>query len=78
MLTFNSNVETIPPQSPGLFVGFTPSTGIPSFHHDTTAEGLLELESQIKVASVPGRKSTGSLRILIISGGTVEQCFIPP
>ena len=66
-------MDTVPLQRPALFVGFTPSTGIPSFHQDSVAGGLLELESQIKVAWLPGRKSIGSLRILIISGGTVGK-----
>uniref|UniRef100_A0A1B0A7G3 Uncharacterized protein n=1 Tax=Glossina pallidipes TaxID=7398 RepID=A0A1B0A7G3_GLOPL len=45
-----------------------PSIGMPSFHQDNLAGGLLELESHIIVASMPGFNSSGSMRILTVSG----------
>ena len=47
-----------------------PSTGIPSFHHETFDGGLLELESQSNVASMPGFSSSGTTVILTVSGAT--------
>lgn len=47
-----------------------PSIGMPSFHQDNWAGGLLELESQMMVASMPGFNSSGSMRILTVSGAT--------
>lgn len=49
-----------------------PSTGMPSFHQLNLAGGLLELESQMSVASTPGTSSAGSTRILTVSGATVH------
>lgn len=45
---------------------------MPSRHHDNFAGGLLELESQIKVASSFGLSSAGSCLILTWSGGTAN------
>ncbi|CAH2009050.1 unnamed protein product [Acanthoscelides obtectus] len=47
----------MPPCRPGLVPFIFPCTGIPSRHHDSLAGGLLELESQINVASSPGLSS---------------------
>lgn len=57
-------LETVPPCKPGFVVLIKPWTGIPSRHHDNFAGGLLELESQIKVASSFGLSSAGSCLIL--------------
>lgn len=72
-LIFKSNDDTVPPHNPGFDVAFTPSTGMPSFHQETFAGGLLELESQIIVASMPGTNSSGSTRILTVSGATEKK-----
>lgn len=72
MFNFNSIEEILPPCKPGLEEFENPRTGIPSFHHDNFAGGLLELESQISVASIPGTKSVGSRRIFTCSGGTAK------
>lgn len=61
----------MPPHKPAFDALFTPSTDIPSFHQLNLAGGLLELESQISVASTPGVNSTGSTRIFAVSGATV-------
>lgn len=71
-LTFNSSDETVPPHNPGFDALFMPSTGMPSFHQLNLAGGLLELESQMSVASTPGTSSAGSTRILTVSGATVH------
>lgn len=70
MFNFNSILETFPPCKPAFDVFDSPGTGIPSFHQDSFAGGLLELESQIRVASSFGFKSAGSLRIFTCSGAT--------
>lgn len=44
---------------------------MPSLHHDSFAGGLLELESHTMVASMPDFNSSGSMRILTVSGATV-------
>lgn len=44
--------------------------GIPSLHQERCAGGLDELESHINVASVSGFNSSGSRRILTVSGAT--------
>lgn len=72
-LTFNSSDETVPPHNPGFDALFMPSTGMPSFHQLNLAGGLLELESQMSVASTPGTSSAGSTRILTVSGATVSR-----
>lgn len=61
----------MPPHKPGFDPLFIPSTGIPSFQKLNFAGGLLELESQMRVASTPGTSSAGSTRILTVSGATV-------
>lgn len=71
-LIFKSNDDTVPPHNPDFDVPLTPSTGIPSFHQVIFAGGLLELESQIIVASMPGTNSSGSTRILTVSGATIH------
>lgn len=63
----------MPPHSPDFDASFTPSTGMPSFHQLSLAAGLLELESQMSVASTFGFSSSGSTRILTVSGATVER-----
>lgn len=50
-----------------------PVTAMPSRHQEIFAGGLLELESQISVASIPGFNSGGSIVIFTVSGATVEQ-----
>lgn len=72
-MIFNSRDETVPPHRPGFDALFIPSTGIPSFHQLSLAGGLLELESQISAASIPGTNSAGSTRILTVSGATVAR-----
>lgn len=49
---------------------------MPSFHQDSFAGGLLELESQMMVASMPGRSSSGSMRIFTVSGATAKETRI--
>lgn len=71
ILIFNSDDETVPPHKPAFEVFVAPSTGIPSLHHVNLAGGLLELESQNNVASSPGFNSSGSTRILTVSGETI-------
>ncbi|KAI9583196.1 hypothetical protein GQX74_012413 [Glossina fuscipes] len=58
----NRRKKTLPP---------LPSIGMPSFHQDSLAGGLLELESHIIVASMPGFNSSGSMRILTVSDVSV-------
>lgn len=70
-MTLSSEDETIPPQSPCFDEFVEPSTGIPSLHHVILAGGLLELESQNKLASAPGLSSSGSILILTVSGATI-------
>lgn len=72
-MIFNSSDETVPPHRPGFDALLIPSTGIPSFHQLSFAGGLLELESQISVASTPGTNSAGSTRILTVSGATAAR-----
>lgn len=50
-----------------------PSTAIPSRHQEIVAGGLLELESQISVASMPGFSSGGMILIFTVSGGTEHR-----
>lgn len=45
---------------------------MPSRHQEIIAGGLLELESQISVASMPGFSSGGSIVIFTVSGATAE------
>lgn len=71
-LIFNSSDETVPPHNPCFDALFIPSTGMPSFQKLNLAGGLLELESQMSVASTPGTSSAGSTRILTFSGATVQ------
>lgn len=71
-LIFNSSDETVPPHNPCFDALFIPSTGMPSFHQLNLAGGLLELESQMSVASTPDTSSAGSTRILTVSGATVH------
>lgn len=73
MFNFNSILETFPPCKPAFDVLDNPGTGIPSFHQESFAGGLLELESQISVASSLGFKSVGSLRIFTCSGATKQR-----
>lgn len=68
---FSSKEDTVPPHKPGFDIPFTPSTGIPSFHHVNLAGGLLELESHINTASKPGFNCSGSTRIFTVSGATL-------
>jgi len=70
MLTYISSVDTEPPQRPGLLAKLRPSTGMPSFHQLIFAGGLLELESQISLARMPGTRFLGTTLILTVSGGT--------
>jgi len=58
-------------------IPYEPSMGMPSFHQDSFAGGLLELESQMIVASMPGRSSSGSMRILTVSGATERASTHP-
>jgi len=73
-------ILTTAPPSPWPCAGQTsnsypyiPSMEMPSFHQDSIAGGLLELESQMMVASMPGRSSSGSMRIFTVSGATVRR-----
>lgn len=70
MFTYISSVDTEPPQSPGRLARLSPSTGMPSFHQLIFAGGLLELESQISLARMPGTRFLGATLILTVSGGT--------
>lgn len=66
--------DTVPNHNPGLVsVMLALGMAIPSRHHDNWAGGLLELESQCRVASMPGFNSTGSTVILTVSGATVKN-----
>lgn len=47
--------------------------GMPSFHQESCAGGFDELESHINVASVSGFSSSGSSRILTVSGATAKN-----
>lgn len=49
---------------------YIPVIGIPSLHQERCAGGFDELESHINVASVSGFSSSGSRRILTVSGAT--------
>lgn len=70
----NFACETVPPHNPGLCsVILSPGIAIPSRHHDNSAGGLLELESQCNVASIPGINSGGSTEILTVSGATIIE-----
>lgn len=69
--------EIIPPHRPAwLATSFPFSTGIPSFHQVSLAGGLLELESQNSVASVPTVRDFGSTLIFNVSGKTKKNHFI--
>lgn len=70
---FNSYDETVPPHKPGFDTALMPSTNIPSFHQLNLAGGLLELESQMSVASTPGTNSAGCVCTLTVSGATVHS-----
>lgn len=59
-----------------ICVSNVPSMDMPSFHQDSFAGGLLELESQMMVASMPGRSSSGSMRIFTVSGATAKETRI--
>jgi len=65
-----------PKSQAGQAIPYVPSMGMPSFHQDSFAGGLLELESQMMAASMPGRSSSGSMRILTVSGAT-ERAHTP-
>lgn len=66
--------DTVPNHNPGLVsVMLALGMAMPSRHHDNWAGGLLELESQCNIASIPGFKSTGSMVILTVSGATNFQ-----
>lgn len=70
---FSSYDETVPPHKPGFDTALMPSTNIPSFHQLNLAGGLLELESQMSVASTPGTNSAGCVCTLTVSGATVHS-----
>lgn len=59
-----------------ICASYVPSMEMPSFHQDSFAGGLLELESQMMVASMPGRSSSGSMRIFTVSGATAKKTRI--
>lgn len=66
--------EILPPHKPGWFV--TPPSlikGIPSLYQLNLTGGLLELESQNRLASVPAVNALGSTRIFKVSGKTVKS-----
>lgn len=69
----SSTNERKPPCNPGLVPFLVPGTGIPFFHHDISAAGLLLLDSQIIRPSWPAWKSCGSRLIFTLSGGTAEK-----
>lgn len=63
-----------PPHSPGWFV--TPPSlirGIPSLYQLNLTGGLLELESQKRLASAPAVNAFGSIRIFKVSGKTAKE-----
>jgi hypothetical protein len=73
MLSFTWVEEIFPPHKPGWFV--TPPSlikGIPSLYQLSFTGGLLELESQKRLASVPAVNALGSIRIFKVSGKTVK------
>lgn len=73
MLSLTWVDEIFPPQSPGWFV--TPPSlirGIPSLYQLSRTGGLLELESQKRLASVPTVSAFGSTRIFKVSGMTAS------
>lgn len=74
MLSFTWVDEIFPPHKPGWFV--TPPSlikGIPSLYQLNFTGGLLELESQKRLASVPAVNALGSMRIFKVSGKTVNE-----
>lgn len=74
MLSFTWVDEIFPPHKPAWFV--TPPSlikGIPSLYQLKRTGGLLELESQNKLASVPAVNALGSMRIFKVSGKTVNK-----
>lgn len=68
---FSSNDDTVPPHRPGFESTLIPSTGIRALCQLIFAAGLLELDSQINVASTPGTNSSGCTRIFTVSGATI-------
>lgn len=74
MLSLTCVEEIFPPHKPGWFV--TPPSlisGIPSLYQPSRTGGLLELESQNRLASVPAVNAFGSMRIFKVSGKTVRE-----
>lgn len=71
MLSFTWVDEIFPPQRPAWLL--TPPSlvrGIPSRYQFSLTGGLLELESQNRLASVPTVSARGSMRIFSVSGRT--------
>lgn len=74
ILTFTCVDEIFPPQRPGwLVTPFSLIRGIPSLYQASRTGGLLELESQNRLASVPAVNAFGSTRIFKVSGRTVKK-----
>lgn len=74
MLSLTWVEEIFPPHKPGWLV--TPPSlikGIPSLYQLSLTGGLLELESQNRLASVPAVNALGSMRIFKVSGKTVTR-----
>lgn len=66
--------EILPPHKPG-WLETPPSLikGIPSLYQLNLTGGLLELESQNRLASVPAVNALGSTRIFKVSGKTANK-----
>lgn len=66
--------EILPPHKPG-WLDTPPSLikGIPSLYQLSLTGGLLELESQNRLASVPAVNALGSTRIFKVSGKTADK-----
>lgn len=74
MLSLTWVEEIFPPHKPAWLV--TPPSlirGIPSLYQLSLTGGLLELESQNRLASVPAVNALGSMRIFKVSGKTVAR-----
>lgn len=74
MLSFTCVDEILPPHKPG-WLETPPSLikGIPSLYQLSLTGGLLELESQNRLASVPAVNALGSTRIFKVSGKTADK-----